>query len=250
MAKKHNKIQRILSQCEKIQRCTECNKLLNRYEAKKHKCNEFHCSICKYSTLKENHVCYIQPDVKKSNVEDRKQFIFFDIETEQFSETAKKILQIPNCIVAEKVCDRCKNTDENDCKYCGKKEYIFLGSNSLTEFGDWLFSGENYGCTVLAHNFKSFDGQFILNYLHENQAIKPEIITRGLEILLLKAGGLRFIDTLNYINNRLSELPKIFGIENSKKGTFPFLFNTRENFDYIGSIPAKEFYGIDRMKEK
>jgi hypothetical protein len=38
-----------------------------------------------------------------------------------------------------------------------------------------LFSGENEGVTVIAHNFKRYDALPILGYLHQN-GVKPTII--------------------------------------------------------------------------
>jgi len=48
----------------------------------------------------------------------------------------------------------------------------------------------------------------------------------------------------------LVKLPKAFELSvNVKKGHFPHLFNTTENTNYIGSLPAVQYYGIDSMTE-
>ncbi|XP_055334971.1 uncharacterized protein LOC129586016 [Paramacrobiotus metropolitanus] len=46
----------------------------------------------------------------------------------------------------------------------------------------------------------------------------------------------------------LAELPKDLGISHLVlKGFFPYLFNTPENENYIGPVPAKEFFNTERM---
>jgi hypothetical protein len=41
-----------------------------------------------------------------------------------------------------------------------------------------LFSGENEGATVIAHNFKGYDSLPMLEYLYQN-GVKPTIIANG-----------------------------------------------------------------------
>ena len=57
-----------------------------------------------------------------------------------------------------------------------------------------------------------------------------------------------FIDYLNYFNNSLARLPKIFGLNELHKGYFPHLFATKENQHYKGEIPAASYYDPDGMK--
>lgn len=47
----------------------------------------------------------------------------------------------------------------------------------------------------------------------------------------------------------LSKLPKAFGLTELKKGYFPHLFNRTENQNYVGPIPALEYYDPNNMKE-
>jgi len=99
----------------------------------------------------------------------------------------------------------------------------------LKDFGHWLFSQDNRGATALAHNAKGFDSQFLLEYLHEQGTVKPKVVTRGLDILSLEAGGVRVIDTLNFLPMPLSAFPKTFGITELKRGHFPQIFFTTLN---------------------
>lgn len=68
--------------------------------------------------------------------------------------------------------------------------------------------------------------------------------------MLIEAGGIRIIDSLNFLPVALSELPAMFGITDVKKGYFPHLFNTRANKDYVGCMPDIKYYSPDTMNEK
>lgn len=56
---------------------------------------------------------------------------------------------------------------------------------------------------------------------------------------LVVNSNLEFKDSLLHIQAALQELPKIFGLDETKfaKGFFPYKFNTPENQDYVGVIP-------------
>ena len=47
----------------------------------------------------------------------------------------------------------------------------------------------------------------------------------------------------------LRNFPKTFGLNELKKGYFPYKFNTAENQNYIGKYPDKFYYGYDEMKK-
>ena len=65
------------------------------------------------------------------------------------------------------------------------------------------------------HNFRGYDGNFVLDYIH-SQAIKPVIIPRGLELLMVEANGVKFLDSLNFLPMALSAMPKAFGLKEEK----------------------------------
>ena len=47
----------------------------------------------------------------------------------------------------------------------------------------------------------------------------------------------------------LDKLTKTFDLKENKKGFFPHLFNTKENLNYVGHFPEKEFYQPRFMTE-
>ncbi|XP_055387199.1 uncharacterized protein LOC129615842 [Condylostylus longicornis] len=71
------------------------------------------------------------------------------------------------------------------------------------------------------------------------------------ESKLLFCQKCKFRNSLNYFPMALSELPKAFYLpSNFKKGYFPYKFNTIKNANYVGLLPAIEYYGADSMKPK
>jgi len=153
----------------------------------------------------------------------------------------------PVLCVVQKACNICKGEPDKTCKKCNQKEFIFRGEDCLKNLCDWLFSGENKNAIVIAHNMKAFDGQFVLQYMHSN-AIKPTIIPKGLELMVIEGGGIRIIHSFNFLPMPLSQLPKAFGFTELKKGYFPHIYNTRENQNYVGALPPAESYGTKDMK--
>ena len=63
----------------------------------------------------------------------------------------------------------------------------------------------------------------------------------------VKEFKIRFIDSINFIQSKLADFPKTFGLTEMKKGYFPHFFNVPENQDYVGPIPDGKYYGPDQM---
>jgi hypothetical protein len=125
----------------------------------------------------------------------------------------------------------------------------------LKEFMDWLLETEtnnlgdvtfkNKEAIVIAHNFKGYDGQFILNYLVHTACIKPFVILNGSKILCLEVARIKFIDSYNFLPFLLAKMPSAFGLTELKKGYFPHFFNTAANQNYVGPYPAAHYYNPD-----
>ena len=58
---------------------------------------------------------------------------------------------------------------------------------------------------------------------------------------------IRFIDNVNFVQSKLADFPKTFGLTEMKKGYFPHFFNVPENQDYVGPVPDAKHYGPDQM---
>ena len=102
--------------------------------------------------------------------------------------------------------------------------------------------------TVFAHNFRAYDGYFIMNYV-TRKGIKTNLVENGGKIMMLEcpAHKLKFLDSLNFITMPLKKFPKSFGVTELKKGYFPHLFNVVGNQNYIGKMPDIEFFDPDGM---
>lgn len=226
---------------ELVQKCLKCNRTVS--DLKKHICGYVTCSNCKSYCDPKTHTCYMLPVETKGGTCTREtpctgpkrdwclccktrttKYMFYDLETQQNTGT-----HVVNYVNAQ-------DFDGN--------EYTFETIDSFCEF---VF--EHKGYTFIAHNAKSFDVLFILKYCIVN-AIKPFCIYNGTKIMYMaiKAYNIRFIDSINFVNDALEKLPGTFGLKELKKGYFPHLFNTPENQTYVGPIPAKYYYDPDHMK--
>ena len=160
----------------------------------------------------------------------------------------------PNLCVAHRVCTECSEstvTPLSSCQVCGKHEHIFFGDTARDDFCSWLFSGENNGSIVLAHNFRGYDSLPVLQYLHQNGVV-PEIISQGSKNLSVTVAQckIKMIDSLSFLNNRLANLPKMFGLTELKKGYYPHLWNTKENEEKVLDVlPDIKYYNCESMKD-
>jgi len=127
---------------------------------------------------------------------------------------------------------------------------LFRGIHALTNFAIGCFQRKIWGSTVLAHNSRDFDSQFLLKYLQEHGTVAPSVIVKGLEVISLKVGGIRVIDTLNFLPMPLAAMSKTFSINELKKGHFPHFFNTKDNHSYVGLLPDAKYYNPDSMKSE
>jgi hypothetical protein len=132
---------------------------------------------------------------------------------------------------------------------CGQNQIVFKGPETLADFCQWLFDVRNDSYVAIAHNARGYDSQFLLAYLH-TQSLKPTVLTRGLKLLSLMVGGIKVIDSLSFLPMALAAMPKAFSLKELCKGTFPHMFNRKENWDYVGKLPALDFYDPDHLKAK
>lgn len=74
------------------------------------------------------------------------------------------------------------------------------------------------------------------------------LIINGTQILRIRVGRYRFIDSLNFFNVSLSKLPKMFSLQNNLKGYYPHAFNIPENLDYVGPLPDIKYFWPNNLK--
>lgn len=120
------------------------------------------------------------------------------------------------------------------------EEKCFRGEGCVEAFLDYLLEFK-HNSTVIAHNFKGYDGFPVLKVLLDHLLV-PDVIYAGGKLLsvTLRKEKIRFVDSLNFLVMPLASFPKAFDLrldeasERLSKGFFPFLFNTATNEGYVG----------------
>ncbi|XP_054272648.1 uncharacterized protein LOC128992928 [Macrosteles quadrilineatus] len=241
-----------IDKCKNVKKCLDCGKLVwIKYRSKPHKCGEVYCKPCS-SFEDPNHKCYMKPDTRKPKSKDFL-FIFFDLETRQDeslpSDSDAKVHKVNLC-VSQQFCHEC--VDGKCCTTCENRTRVFK-SNPVYQFMNYVMQVRKTfkDVCVIAHNGQGFDFQFLLKYVLEDTKFTPKLVMRGTKVILMEIDNVRFIDSLSYFPMPLAALPKAFDLPpEKKKGYFPHLFNTLENQNYVGPMPAKEFYCPESMFEK
>jgi len=197
-------------------------------DKERHNCEYKYCKHCDdYLPIK--HRCFI----KEKEIKDKGlvNLVAFDFESwidEEGNHTVMYIVAI----------DRLTN-----------EETIWEGKNSLGDFINWCLDKSK--TTFIAHNGKSYDTWLIHYYILKNLNKRPEkIILAGQKIMFMKFKSNCFIDSLNHFACPLDAIPKTFGLDTSKfkKGFYPYVFNTIENWDYVGEMPDKKYFNPNGMK--
>lgn len=206
-------------------KCNVCKKYVDKNHFENHVCGEEYCSVCDIYYEDKDHRCFIQPLPKPENI-NVENIYAYDFES-MFDENNKHIV---NLAIAKKL-----YSDE---------QFI---CETLEEFCKFVLSKKN--TTFIAHNGKAYDTWLIHHYLVRQTNKRPtKLIMAGNKIMYMKIGSVRFIDSLNHIAQGLSTFPSTFGIKEMKKGYFPYLFNVKENQNYVGKIPDIHYFSPDEMK--
>ena len=204
----------------------------NAEEHMKH-CGLQYCPSCEKEVNILQHKCYLQPVTHEQNKnKQRTIFVYFDIEARQ--DTGNHVANLV-----------CAETDQNDT------QFTFEGKDCVPDFIQWVHSLANQEdvekVIVVAHNFKGYDGYFILDELYKQHTTNLNQIVNGAKILSLELPNIKFIDSMNFFPMALSNFPKTFGLNEMKKGFFPHFFNTQQNQIYEGYMPDKSYHDPDGM---
>lgn len=254
----HNHIRNDL--CSKLKLCKKCTVCYTVKKNKKHICNQSYCKVCK-GIQPIRHECYMPIKKVKKETKNGSLFICYDFESHQnkpLEPDSRKFEHEVMLCVAQQSCVKCQNLDdlEDDCENCGSREHVFIGDDIIEKFMKFL------GCInekfreviIISHNGQKYDMHFILKYMYSHISEWPlreeSLIMNGTKILRIKIGRYSFIDSINFFNVALSKLPGMFSFENHSKGFYPHFFNIPENLDYVGELPAIEYFDACSMKNK
>ena len=103
---------------------------------------------------------------------------------------------------------------------------------------------------VYFHNFRGFDGMFIIKQLYDMNIKVSKVLMTGQKILYFECNRLKFKDSMSFLNMPLESFTKTFGLTELKKGYFPYSFNRKENQNYEGLIPDLKYYDTNCMNTK
>ena len=251
--------------CQRLKKCTKCSK---QYDAdEKHKCGWGVCPYCEENVKIDTHQCYIQPEKKDCDAPRLKTVPLNKVGNRPVvkinaKNSTAQVQQDPPLLVYadyEAVTSRdgiqtpimvCAESDEED------DTHTFYGENCTEAFFQYLDQccvdrdGDDRQVIVIFHNFKSYDGMFIIQHLYDTHREVTNQVTIGVKILSLSSDLLTFKDSLCFLPFPLASFPATFGLTELKKGFFPHLFNTMENQEYEGPMPPRETYDPEGMAEK
>ena len=103
---------------------------------------------------------------------------------------------------------------------------------------------------VYFHNFRGFDGVFIIKQLYDMNLKVSKVLMTGQKILYFECDRLKFKDSTSFLNMPLENFTKTFGLTELKKGYFPHSFNRKENQNYEGPLPDLKYYETNCMNTK
>ena len=243
------------SVCFRRRRCAKCLILIPAHHMDNHQCGYIDCPCCHEYVDGATHRCFIQIATQDKKRKRKRQrgprpkrrvdatpeeddeedsipplHVFFDIEAMQPQEQ-----HIANLVVAE--------TEDDDQPMC------FPGNHCVRDFLEWLDTltlHDTRQVNVLAHNFQGYDGYFIIHqYYGDNRIV--EQLRNGCKLLQVQHDRIRFIDSLSFFQMPLSAFPKTFGLTELHKGYFPHKFNHPDHQNYVGPIPALDYYMPETM---
>ena len=243
------------SVCFRRRRCAKCLILIPASHMDNHQCGYIDCPCCHEYVDGATHRCFIQIATQDKKRKRKRQrgprpkrrvdatpeeddeedsipplHVFFDIEAMQPQEQ-----HIANLVVAE--------TEDDDQPMC------FPGNHCVRDFLEWLDTltlHDTRQVNVLAHNFQGYDGFFIIHqYYGDNRIV--EQLRNGCKLLQVQHDRIRFIDSLSFFQMPLSAFPKTFGLTELHKGYFPHKFNHPDHQNYVGPIPALDYYIPETM---
>jgi hypothetical protein len=126
-------------------------------------------------------------------------------------------------------------------------ETVLEGDDCLTRFIQIMTSSNNGRNICVAHNASGYDARLIMEEILQNFMEKtPSFTKKGTKFMEIKYHNTIFRDSLLFLPGSLSNLAKSFNLT-TRKGYFPHLFNTEENYDYEGQLPSQKYFDLTFM---
>ena len=221
--------------CALYRKCVSCGRIMRRNkpgsaELVKHQCLSYSCKHCRKDfqiDAVEPHYCTLQKPREDQLGNSGKFFrCYFDIETAQRGEENRLV---PYFLSAVFLCSDCEGDVEaypswsKEYPCCGERIRTYAHRKGVGKFLVDLLRPREDGMKrgiAMAYNLRGFDAYFILRILFANAIPVTGLIVVGHRLLSFTCFGVQFKDLNLYVQGRLSELPKSFGISHIiKKGT-------------------------------
>lgn len=123
---------------------------------------------------------------------------------------------------------------------------VYFGEDCLDRFLMFMMQHNKGNNICIAHNASGYDTRLIFHAASKFSSVDMKPIMRGAKFMQLKINqSLVFIDSLLHVKGSLRSLAHDFVPNTSlRKGHFPHLFNSVENYRYVGPIPDKKFFDL------
>ena len=233
--------------CHTKRRCRQCCKVYTVDRKRPHRCGYAECLSCgKYWPL-DTHKCFIQPPPPQpsqtSNTRPPPKLLYADIET--LTDADRGFHPTLLCYRGEWQ-SNITTLRQRDCDDDTNVVDVFI--RHLDDYAHPADEEvEEQPLVILFHNLKGFDGVFILNSLYKAGRRVEDQLTVGSKVLSFVSGALTFKDSLCFLPMPLANFPTTFGLTELKKGFFPHLFNIPANQEYVGPLPALQYFDPDGM---
>ena len=227
------------SMCETTKKCLACCLTYDAAPYKrsesashpkyKHTCGVAECPFCQKFFPQDTHQCFIQPldeseDERKtitrpmSEVGDRE---VLGVDTDTGVAWVEE--NAPLFVYADYEATTDEAGVQNPIMLCcesaeEEETHVWYGEDCTESFFDYLDEKtvDEYGDTrkviVIFHNFKGYDGMFVIKYLYDNHRDVQDQITVGSKILSLRNYDLIFKDSLRFLPFPLASFPATFGL--------------------------------------
>ena len=147
------------------------------------------------------------------------------------------------------------------CFYDGRNSFKFYRSHYDSDISmlkhcfDIILSEKYHQYTMYIHNGSNFDLIFLVEYLLNREGvILPNPLHKDNKFLSLDVQysvvkddktnlcKIKILDSYLLLSNSLSKLGKALNAK-TQKDIFPYYFPNKDNFNYVGEVPAYKFFG-------
>jgi hypothetical protein len=237
-------------------RCNTCLDVLSANQHRsEHRCNgRYLCHLCAKS-VDRDHVCYMRVNDKMDlsnilNISEETittelvRFYVFDFES-SFTKGAPIRQRQPDGTYLS------IEPDVHTVNFIAVRQ-CHTGTEwqfpDLAAFCAWMKDHEEPG-VLLAHNMKGYDGRMLFDHLLSIGDPPGECVWVGSKIMAMAWQEWKIRDTLTHCTFPLDNMTAVFGLDPNQfaKGYFPYKFNVPANRDYVGPLPALQYYEPDMM---